>query len=116
MIALHARVLDEPVEDPAEGVGDVLSLLIMDPVKVARRRGYTRLSTKLQVTLPLSVVRQLELHPGDELKVEAEEGRVVLSREPGRIARRLAAIREAAGSMPGVWEPGDLERLRDEWR
>lgn len=88
----------------------------MERVKLSRRRGYTRLSSKRQVTLPLRVVEQLNLHPGDELKVGADDGRVVLSKEEGRAARRLRAIDDIAGSLPGVWNPGDLERLRDEWR
>jgi len=88
----------------------------MNRVKLARRRGFTRLSSKRQVTLPLRVVEELNLHPGDELKVEAEGDRVVLSREKGRKAHRLEAIRKVAGSLPHVWKPGDLERLRNEWR
>jgi AbrB family looped-hinge helix DNA binding protein len=88
----------------------------MERVKLTRRRGFTRLSSKRQVTLPLRVVEQLHLRPGDELKVEADDGRVVLSKEEGREAHRLRTIDEVAGNLPGVWEPGDLERLRNEWR
>lgn len=88
----------------------------MERVKPGRRRGFTRLSSKRQVTLPLRVVEQLNLQTGDELKVEADDGRVVLSKEEGRAARRLRAIEDVAGGLPGVWHPGDLERLRDEWR
>ncbi|HUZ89003.1 MAG TPA: AbrB/MazE/SpoVT family DNA-binding domain-containing protein [Candidatus Acidoferrales bacterium] len=85
-------------------------------VKPVRRRGYTRLSSKRQVTLPIRVVEELNLNPGDELSVRTEAGRVVLSREEGIAARRRRALAEFAGSMPGVWEPGELHRLRDEWR
>jgi AbrB family looped-hinge helix DNA binding protein len=89
----------------------------MDRVKLTRRRGYTRLSSKRQVTLPLSVVQQLGLEPGDELRVEADdEGRIVLTRPRTNAEVRRAAIAEVAGTLPDVWEPGDLERLRDEWR
>jgi hypothetical protein len=35
--------------------------------------------------------------------------------EEDAIALRRAAIRAASGSMTGVYEPGYLERLRDEW-
>ncbi len=89
---------------------------MMKRVKLTRRRGFTRLSSKRQVTLPLRVVEELDLSPGDELKVEADDGRIVLSREEGRKARRLMAIHKVAGSLPHVWKPGDLERLRNEWR
>ncbi|MGA7910405.1 MAG: AbrB/MazE/SpoVT family DNA-binding domain-containing protein [Candidatus Dormiibacterota bacterium] len=88
----------------------------MKRVKLQRRRGFTRLSGKRQVTVPLHIVKQLGLQPGDELKVDAEDGRVVLTRQEGVAARRLKAIHEVAGALSGVWRPGDLDRLRDEWR
>jgi AbrB family looped-hinge helix DNA binding protein len=81
-----------------------------------RRKGFTRLSTKRQVTLPIRVVEELNLHPGDELRVEAEGDKVVMSRAISGAARRLHAIREVAGTVKGVWNRGDLDRLRDEWR
>ena len=89
---------------------------MIKPVKPARRRGFTRLSSKRQVTLPLRVVEELKLQSGDELKVEADGDRVVLTREASATTSRLAAILKVAGSLPGVWKPGDLERLRSEWR
>ena len=84
--------------------------------KPARRRGFTRLSSKRQVTLPLRVVEALGLSPGDELRIETDGDRIVLSREDGLAARRLRAIDAVAGTMAGVYEPGYLDRLRDEWR
>jgi AbrB family looped-hinge helix DNA binding protein len=81
-----------------------------------RRRGFTRLSTKRQVTLPIRVVEELNLRPGDELRVEADGDRVVLSRTATSAPRRLQAIHEVAGTVTGVWKRGDLERLRNEWR
>jgi AbrB family looped-hinge helix DNA binding protein len=89
---------------------------VAERVKPARRRGYTRLSSKRQVTLPLHVVEALGLSPGDELRVDVDGARIVLTREDGLAARRLRAIDAAAGSMPGVYEPGYLDRIRDEWR
>lgn len=85
-------------------------------VKLARRRGFTRLSSKRQITLPLKVVQDLGLSPGDHLRVDTDGDQIVLSREEGLAERRLRAIREVAGSMPGAYEPGYLDRLRDEWR
>jgi AbrB family looped-hinge helix DNA binding protein len=88
----------------------------MERVKPKRRRGFTRLSPKRQVTIPLRVVEATGLEPGDELQVEVDQsGRIVLSRPIDRDAR-LRAIEETAGSLTGVYEPGYLDRLRDEWR
>lgn len=88
----------------------------MKQVKPTRRRGFTRVSSKRQVTIPLHVLEQTGVGPGDELKVEVDRaGRIVLARAVDK-ADRLRAIEETAGSMTGVWEPGALDRLRDEWR
>jgi AbrB family looped-hinge helix DNA binding protein len=82
-----------------------------------RRRGYTRLSPKRQVTIPIAVVQQIGLQPGEELKVDLDgEGRIVLEPVATSRERRLAALRRTAGSMTGVYEPGYLEKLRNEWR
>ncbi|MBA3244236.1 MAG: AbrB/MazE/SpoVT family DNA-binding domain-containing protein [Actinobacteria bacterium] len=88
----------------------------MKRVKPTRRRGFTRVSSKRQVTIPLHVLEQTGVGPGDELRVEVDgAGRIVLARAVDR-ADRLRAIEETAGSMRGVWGPGSLDRLRDEWR
>jgi AbrB family looped-hinge helix DNA binding protein len=88
----------------------------MATTKLRRRRGYTRLSSKNQVTLPMETLSRLGLRAGDELRVEVDADRVVLTPTQSIGERRRAAIRETAGTMPGVWAPGDLERLREEWR
>lgn len=85
-------------------------------VKLNRRRGFTRLSSKRQVTLPLAVVRKLGLVPGDELRVDADDDRIVLRLSDSLAERRLRALAQVAGSLAGVYEPGYLDRLRDEWR
>jgi AbrB family looped-hinge helix DNA binding protein len=89
---------------------------VKERVKPARRRGFTRLSGKRQVTLPLRVIEELGLAPGDELRVDTDGDRIVLHREEDLAERRRRAIREVAGTMPGMYEPGYLDRLRDEWR
>ena len=74
-----------------------------------RRRGFTRISRKNQVTLPIAALRAAHAAPGDELRVEAEsDGRIVLVRERDR-------LEELIGSMPGLEKATDLQRLRDEW-
>ena len=85
-------------------------------VKLIRRRGFTRLSSKRQVTIPVQALEQTGLGPGDELKVDVDPaGRIVLTPATG-VADRRRAIEQTAGSLAGVYEPGGLERLRGEWR
>jgi AbrB family looped-hinge helix DNA binding protein len=85
-------------------------------VKLKRRRGFTRLSSKRQVTIPVQALEETGLGPGDELKVEVDpSGRIVLI--PARaVSDRTRAIEQTAGSLAGVYEPGGLDRLRGEWR
>jgi AbrB family looped-hinge helix DNA binding protein len=89
---------------------------VAEGVKPKRRRGFTRLSGKRQVTIPLEVVERTGLRPGDELSVTVDDGRIVLEKTETLAERRRRAIRETAGSLTGVWPPGALDRLRDEWR
>lgn len=82
----------------------------MKPVKVMRRRGRTRLSTKNQATIPVDALRRAGLRPGDELEVEmVGRGRIVLRRVGDVVARH-------AGRLTGVYPKGYLKRLRAEWR
>jgi AbrB family looped-hinge helix DNA binding protein len=84
--------------------------------KLKRRRGYTRLSSKRQITLPVAAVNAMGLGPGDELRVDTVDGRIILTREEGLAERRRRAIQLSAGTLTGLYEPGYLDHLRDEWR
>lgn len=89
------------------------------PKRVKRKSGYTRLSSKRQITLPLAVVEQAGIRVGEELAVEVDEaGRIVVSRSGEETVgdRRRRALARAAGALPGVWPAGALDELRDEWR
>jgi bifunctional DNA-binding transcriptional regulator/antitoxin component of YhaV-PrlF toxin-antitoxin module len=89
------------------------------PLQVRRKKGFTHMSSKRQITLPISVVDQVGLRVGEELAVEADdEGRVIVSRSAHETIgdRRRRALQRAAGALPGVWPPGALDQLRDEWR
>jgi bifunctional DNA-binding transcriptional regulator/antitoxin component of YhaV-PrlF toxin-antitoxin module len=75
-----------------------------------RRRGFTRISAKHQATLPVQALREAGLEPGDEVRVVAAgRGRLVLERD-------LNLVERHAGKLKNVYEPGELERLREEWR
>jgi len=67
------------------------------------------LSPKHQTTIPNDVVAAAGPAVSDELRVEADgPGRVVLVRVDDPII-------EFAGALTGVYGPGYLERLREEW-
>jgi AbrB family looped-hinge helix DNA binding protein len=88
----------------------------MARVKQHRRKGYTRLSSKHQVTIPQQALDEVGLGPGDELKVDVDRGsRIVLS-PAARTGDRRHAIEETSGALSRVYRPGGLEKLRDEWR
>lgn len=82
----------------------------MDEVKQHRRRkGFTRVSSKNQVTLPIDVLLTAGVRPGDSLMVEAKAtGEIVLRREEDPLDRYI-------GSMTGMFPPDYLRDLRDEW-
>jgi bifunctional DNA-binding transcriptional regulator/antitoxin component of YhaV-PrlF toxin-antitoxin module len=87
--------------------------------RVKRKRGFTRLSSKRQITLPLEVVEHAGIQIGEELAVEVDDGgRVIVSRSDGESIgdRRRRALERVAGSLPGVWPSHALDELRDEWR
>ena len=74
------------------------------------------MSAKHQVTIPAKALEQVGLGPGDELKVDVDQaGRIVLTAAE-RVADRRAAIERLAGAFTGVYRPGELEKLRNEWR
>lgn len=72
-------------------------------------KGMPRVSSKNQVTLPVKAMRAAGLSPGDEVTVRAAgDGEVV-------VAARGARVRRHAGIAEGVYEPGEVDRLRGEW-
>jgi bifunctional DNA-binding transcriptional regulator/antitoxin component of YhaV-PrlF toxin-antitoxin module len=85
------------------------ALLMVQNVKRVRRRGYTRVSSKHQVTIPAGALTNAGLAVGDRLRVEVRRsGEVTLVREDD-------PIETFAGSLNGVYGAEYLDRLRDEW-
>ena len=79
-------------------------------VKPKRRRGYTRVSAKHQVTIPIDTLALAGLRAGDRLRVEVRgPGEVVLVREDDPLTR-------FAGALTDVYPAGELDELRREWR
>ena len=74
-----------------------------------RRRGVSRISAKHQVTIPVDALRAAGLETGQLVVARVEgPGRVILEREDD-------VLEEFAGALTGVYEPGELAVLRDEW-
>lgn len=68
----------------------------------------SRVSSKNQVTLPVEVMREAGLAPGDEVTIRrVGEGEML-------VAARGSRVRHA-GIAAGIYRPGELDELRDEW-
>jgi bifunctional DNA-binding transcriptional regulator/antitoxin component of YhaV-PrlF toxin-antitoxin module len=68
-----------------------------------------RHSSKNQITIPVSVMREMGVRAGDELEI-VPKGREATIR-PADKAPWLKHV----GSLTGVWPTGHLDALRDEW-
>jgi bifunctional DNA-binding transcriptional regulator/antitoxin component of YhaV-PrlF toxin-antitoxin module len=74
-----------------------------------RHRPGTRISSKHQITIPVQALRAAGLNVGDRLIVHVEgSGRLVCERAGD-------VLDKYAGVLTGVYEPDELERLRNEW-
>lgn len=73
-----------------------------------RLRGTTRVSAKGQITIPAQAMRDAGVSPGDVLRVDAEGDRLVVRRVGNPFL-------DFAGALPGVYRPGELDEMRDEW-
>ena len=69
-----------------------------------------KVSSKNQITLPVEAMRAAGLRAGDEVTVRPVGDGEVL------VAARGSRVRRHAGIAAGIYEPGELERLRDEWQ
>lgn len=67
------------------------------------------MSSKNQVTLPVAVMREAGIRAGEEIVVRRVGDGEVL------IAARGSRVRRHAGIAAGIYRPGELDRLRDEW-
>ena len=74
-----------------------------------RRKGTTRVSSQRQVWISVEAFRCAGFAVGDQVAARSDgPGRVTFERVDDVLA-------EFAGALTGVYEPDELDRLRDEW-
>jgi AbrB family looped-hinge helix DNA binding protein len=74
----------------------------------------SRISSKNQITIPIEVLREVKLQPGDQIEfmIDKEE-RVVLA--PIAEAKWKKTLRSLAGTMPGLSQEFDYRKERQVW-
>lgn len=82
---------------------------------IKRRRGYTHLSGRNQVTIPMDIVAARGWRPGQAFRVEMRDGDLILLPEEDLAARRRRVLAEMKDQFRGMYPPGYLDELRDEW-
>ena len=85
------------------------------PKVIRRGRSSTsRISAKNQVTIPVEILREVNMKPGDTVKfISNGEGQITLVKheEP----KWKSAMRELIGSEPGLSKRSDYKKEREEW-
>ncbi len=81
------------------------------PAQKPQRRGRTstsKLSDKNQVTVPIDILREIGLEPGDQVSFEVKEGKILIN-QINRDSHPFAELIAVAGS---VYDNFDLEKER----
>ena len=81
-----------------------------------QRRGRatsSRVSSKNQITIPVEVLREMSLKPGDRVEFHInKDNRLVITPVD---SEWLKTLDEILGSMTDVYEGFDLQKEREEW-
>ena len=74
----------------------------------------SRISSKNQITIPVEVLREVNLKPGDQIEfmIDKEE-RIVLA--PSAEQEWKKTLRKLAGTMPDLGKSFDYKKEREEW-
>jgi len=82
--------------------------------KSRRGRATTsRISSKNQITIPVEVLREMSLKPGDRVQFHLDKSnRLVVTPID---SEWLKTLDEVLGSMSGMWDGFDLRKEREEW-
>lgn len=79
------------------------------PENVKQSGGSAKISSKNQVTIPVAALREAGLSAGDRVRVEARDGRIVMSAVES-VVDRLAGSISSGGDLRR-----ELEREREGW-
>ena len=84
------------------------------PVRPRRGRATSsRISSKNQITIPVEVLREMSLKPGDQVEFHInKENRLVITPVD---SDWLQTLDEVLGSMTGMWDGFDVRKEREEW-
>ncbi len=71
----------------------------------------TRLSTKSQIVIPISLRKRLDLNPGDMVEIDAEGERIIIRKA------HSSALKQLEECISDVWKGYDqeLNTMREEW-
>ena len=73
----------------------------------------SRISSKNQITIPVEVLREMSLKPGDRVEFHInKDNRLVITPID---SEWLKTLDEILGSMTDVYEGFDLQKEREEW-
>jgi len=73
----------------------------------------SRISSKNQITIPVEVLREMSLKPGDRVEFHInKDNRLVITPVD---SEWLKTLDEILGSMTDVYEGFDLQKEREEW-
>jgi hypothetical protein len=87
------------------------------PMPTSRPRLMITETDEVAAALDAAAARWPEVGSRRELLLRlVEQGRATIERDRDEeIERRVAAIHRACGAITGAYEPGYLERLRNDW-
>ena len=71
----------------------------------------TRLSTKSQIVIPISIRKRLDLNPGDIVEIDTEDQRIIIRKA------HSSALKQLEECISDVWKGYDqeLNSMRKEW-
>ncbi|MEY4104768.1 MAG: hypothetical protein RLZZ478_131 [Actinomycetota bacterium] len=84
------------------------------PIARRGRATTSRISSKNQITIPVEVLREVKMNPGDQVEFMIDkENRIVITTAQDADWKR--SLRALAGSMPGFGRASDYQKGREEW-